>query len=108
MSLGIRWYRSADMDALPTGGVPERSELLREIVDKLPPVKRHLIERTFFGGAPLTVAAKEIGKGIKYARQLRNEAIEDIRQAMYPDAPRPRPLPAAGEHPVDDGVVPVA
>jgi len=106
MSTGIRWFRVGYMDELPTGQPPERSELLRELVDQLPPKERHVIERTFFGGATLTLAASELKVSSKYARLLRRRGIEQLRRLMYPDAPEVGAVHAAGLEPVANEPVP--
>ena len=106
MSTGIRWFRVGYMDELASNDQPERSELLRELVDQLPPKERHVVERTFFGGATLTLAASELKVSSKYARLLRRRGIEQLRCLMYPDAPAVGTVHAAGVGDIPDGPVP--
>jgi DNA-directed RNA polymerase specialized sigma24 family protein len=82
MTTGIRWYRRDDMDDLPAPGEGFRSDLLRELVDQLPAKQRHVIERTFFGGASLLQAAAEAGVSPKHARDLRAAGIARLRALL--------------------------
>ena len=85
VSDGIRWYRRDDMDDMAGAGDPFRFEPLREAVDQLPDQQRHIIERTFFGGAPIQTAARELNVSNKYARELRTKALEALRTALLCD-----------------------
>lgn len=80
---GIRWYRRDDMDDLESLTEPHRHEVLRELVDGLAPKQRHVIERTFFGGAPLLQAAAEVGVSPKHARELRAAALARLRELLH-------------------------
>lgn len=82
MSEGIRWYRRDDMDDMAGLGGEFRLDILREFVDGLPDKQRHIIERTFFGGAPIQTAATELKVSTKHARELRTQAFEALRSAL--------------------------
>jgi DNA-directed RNA polymerase specialized sigma24 family protein len=79
---GIRWERRDDMDAREAPAAEFRSELLRELVDKLPAKQRHMVGRTIFGGASMIQAAKEIGEGKRSAEKLYDQGIATIRKAL--------------------------
>ena len=82
MSEGIRWHRRDDMDELGNQPGTFRLDILRELVDELPEKQKHIIERTFFGGAPLLEAAAELKVSPKHARELRAAAFDHLRDAL--------------------------
>jgi DNA-directed RNA polymerase specialized sigma24 family protein len=103
----MRWYRTDQMDELPAPPAPFRADKLRDAVDRLPKIQRHLIERTFFGGQPLQMAADELGLEIRRARRYQREALEALKAKVLKDhglrSMRPAPVGTVG-----DGPVPVA
>lgn len=71
----MRFVRHDDMDRFEAQGKGLRVDVLRDLVDHLPGTQRHLVERTFFGGATLAQAASEVGIGEKTARLRINDAL---------------------------------
>lgn len=92
----MRFYRRDDLDeeAAPEPGL--RSERIRELVDRLEPFQRHIIERTFFGNATLIEASQEWGVGVKLGRRARNEGLRNLGRAMLEDDSLGPLLAAAG------------
>lgn len=73
---------SDTMDDYPTLAAPVHNDRLRTIIDELPAVQRHLIERMFFGGEGLERAANEIGVNVKNAKGQLDEAFATIRATV--------------------------
>jgi DNA-directed RNA polymerase specialized sigma24 family protein len=80
-------YRSDTMDELPSPETPFRDDSLRELVDALPPLERHVIERCFFGGEPFSLVAKELNVDVKVAKAARAKALETLKEALQHDKP---------------------
>lgn len=59
-----------------------RDDRLRELVDELPERQAFIVSRVYFGGAPLKTAAAEIGVSPPTARQILEDALEGLREAM--------------------------
>jgi len=59
-----------------------RYERLRELADELPEKQAHVVSRVFFGGAPMKTAAAEIGVSAPTARQILEDALETLRNAL--------------------------
>jgi DNA-directed RNA polymerase specialized sigma24 family protein len=77
--------RPLSLDQLGDMEQPEpalRSEQLRELVDGLPKQHRHMVSRVYFGGAPVTDAAREIGVTQSVAKRLLREALEGLRGSL--------------------------
>lgn len=79
------WYRRDDLDDLPAGAPEFRSERLRELVDQLPELERHIIERHFFGGEHLAEAGREVGATPKQAADARDRALARLSAAVLED-----------------------
>jgi hypothetical protein len=67
------------MDARAAGDPPEQDPELRRLVDWLPPVQRHLVSRTFFGGMFLAHAAREVGLPKRMARNQRDAGLAQLK-----------------------------
>ena len=78
----MRFYRDDQVDLWEDTPPPPRDENLRELVDELPEAQQHLVSRVFFGGAPLTTAAGEIGLSPERAGAVLAEALEGLRDAL--------------------------
>ncbi len=92
------------MDDLPAPEPVFRSDALREHVDKLPKVQKHIIERCYFGGADLLSAAAEIGISGKQARDARTKGLETLKKKVLKDHEMgtmpPAPLSLVADIPV--------
>ena len=98
MSSGIRWFRVEDMDLYASQDQPvSRSNKLREMVDALPDMERHLLERVFFGGAPMCVVAQELKVSEKRAREIRTRALGLLRGMLEADEMGPLLSATVGE-----------
>lgn len=70
------------MDTWEREAPEPRDERLRELVDRLPADKRHLVSRVFFGSAPLAHAAEEIDMPTPEAREALTNALEWLHGAL--------------------------
>jgi DNA-directed RNA polymerase specialized sigma24 family protein len=96
----VIWYRRDDLDDLPSGAPPFRSDRLRELVDQLPELERHVVERHFFGGDGLAEAGREVGATPKQAADARDRALARLRELVLEDHSL-GPLPAAEDPELD-------
>lgn len=78
----MRWYRTDRLDEYATPEEPYRNDELRELVDSLPPIQRHLIERVFFGQVSLTAAAAELPMSPGSAKVHYERGLVALREAM--------------------------
>lgn len=78
----MKFDRYADADLWESQAPPPRNEQLRELVDGLPKIEQHLVSRVYFGGAPLTEAAEEIGVEVTVATRLLKGALRMLRDAL--------------------------
>jgi hypothetical protein len=76
----VRWYRLPSFEEHENPEPDAQDVELRRLVDLLPPVQRHLINRTFFGGTFLSVAARELGLEKRAARTLRDEGLAQLKE----------------------------
>jgi DNA-directed RNA polymerase specialized sigma24 family protein len=78
----VRIYRDDQADLWEEPPPVFRDDRLRELVDELPEKQCHVVSRVYFGGAPLKVAAAEIGVSPPTARQLLEDALWSLRDAL--------------------------
>ncbi len=78
----MRIYREDQVDLWEDPPPVFRDDRLRELVDELPDKQCHMVSRVFFGGAPLKVAAAEIGVSPPTARQIMEDGIARLRDAL--------------------------
>ena len=90
----MRWYRRDDMDEWASQPAVPRYDRLRELVDELPPLERHIIERTFFGSATLIEAAGEMKVNGKKAREARERGFAILAAQLLEDDDLGLVLPA--------------
>jgi DNA-directed RNA polymerase specialized sigma24 family protein len=79
------WYRRDDLDDWATLEPVFRSDRLRDLVDELPELERHIIERHFFGGEHIALAAREFGVSAKQAADARDRALVRLRDMVLED-----------------------
>ena len=75
----MRWYRSNEPDLWAEPEPPFRDDRLRELVDGLPLDSRWMIERVYFGGASVTVAAKEITMSFDQGQRALKRGLGALR-----------------------------
>ena len=78
----LRQYRRDDLDDWAALDEPTQDEPLRVMVDSLPAVQKHIVERVYFGGATITEAAKEAGINVKQARTEEASALKALRALL--------------------------
>lgn len=78
----MRIYRRDDLDDEEAPPAEPRLERLRELVDELPPLERHCVERILFGSATKLQAGREAGVSPKAVREALNRGIARLRAAM--------------------------
>jgi DNA-directed RNA polymerase specialized sigma24 family protein len=78
----MRFFSTEDLDLFeaPPSGV--RIERLRELVDELPRLERHLVSRVFFGGADLQTAGEEVGLSKHRRKVVMERGLETLRKAL--------------------------
>lgn len=87
----MRWYRVDDFDTWESQDETSQDVELRRMVDLLEDDARHLVERTFFGGAPLAHAAAEIDMTRARAEGVLNRALEQLKEWLAEGAPEGDP-----------------
>lgn len=78
----MRFWRIENMDDYTHEDPPVRQTELLALVDSLPRLERHILERVFFGGAPLSVAGREVGLDPDAAGVIRDRALGRLRGNM--------------------------
>jgi DNA-directed RNA polymerase specialized sigma24 family protein len=78
----VRIYREDQTDLWEDPPPVFRDDRLRELVDELPEKQCHLVSRVYFGGAALKTAAAEIGVSPPTARQILEDALGALRDAL--------------------------
>lgn len=78
----MRFLATDDLDLLETPEAVFRSERLRELVDSLPRLERHVISRVFFGGVDLQTAGDEVGLSKHRRKVVMARGLEALRKAL--------------------------
>lgn len=83
----LRAYSEGDLADLSDGVAQqiEQKDEVRELLHKLPPLHRTVMERRYFEDAPLSAIAREIGLSEGRVSQLHGEAIEMLRLEVSSD-----------------------
>lgn len=97
--MSIRFLRVEDPDLWAAREDVPRDERLRELVDALPEREKHMIERTFFGGATLTLASAELGLSRSTGARILREGMQRLEEWLRDGyVPEERPVPELPEH----------
>lgn len=75
----MRIYRSNEPELWPEPEPVFRDDRLRELVDRLPPDSRWMVERVFFGGATVTEAAREAAVSFDMGQRALKRGLEALR-----------------------------
>lgn len=82
----MRRLRYPDMDVYASPEAPFRDDHLRDLVDALPGLERHAIERVFFGQATKAEAAEEWGCSAETISAAIRRGTEMLRMVMLREA----------------------
>lgn len=80
----MRTFRRDDMDLEPSPPDPIRNELVRELVDKLPPDQQLVVSLYYFGGTQPTInqIAEETHMSISKVKGLLARANVNLRNML--------------------------
>lgn len=78
----FRFFRRNDLDTWASKEDDPRDDLLRELIDQLPEVQRHLISRVYFGQAHRNDAAAEAHISPRKAKEELEAGLETLRQLL--------------------------
>lgn len=87
-ALADHWRREGRQISSPAGALPatdpefERTVMLFQLVDRLPPEQRRVIELRFGEGKSIQETAAAVGKSDGAVKQLQHRALEHLRAAM--------------------------
>ena len=81
----FRFFRTDQLDTWASLEDKPRDDLLRELIDQLPEVQRHLISRVYFGQSKRNEAAAEAGISPKKAKEQLEEGLETLRRLLLDD-----------------------
>ena len=90
----MRYERHGDMDLFAVQEAETYNDRLRQLVDELDGLERHVVERLFFGGAHLKTVASEAGVSKETAKRALQSAFDKLRPLVLEDD-TVGPLPAA-------------
>lgn len=87
----VRIFSGDEADDRAAEPAPVQDPELRRLVDLLPEKHRHILERVYFGGVFLSVAARELGLDKRAARTVKEEALAMLREWMTEGPPEADP-----------------
>lgn len=82
--MGVKWFRRDDMEIEPQPEPERRIELLRELVDQLPPDQQLVLSLRFFGSEPRTLKqiAEETGMKVYKVKGLLEHGLDSLRTVL--------------------------
>jgi DNA-directed RNA polymerase specialized sigma24 family protein len=90
----VRIYRRDDLDDEATPEPEPRIDRLRDLVDGLPELERHCVERLYFGQGTKVSIAREAGVSTKAVRDALARGLDALRAAVLEDHELGAVLPA--------------